>query len=230
MSPPLCLLTVWVGVVGDPDPEALARGGDVEAHQRRVLARDEPSLPLRGRARAHRPRPGKVKIRAANNPSVFTITEKAPAKTKMIVKTDGSFAALIKLVIMLMVLPLLQRVRVVCQAREHITIQLPAVKHLQHSVKTTSPQHPAPATDHHQPGVAVHVHVEQLHLHQHVGHGDQVEAAGLGPPVAGVVPHPLLAAGHRHAVLQLPRLRPAPGPLVAVRLVPHRGAAEVRVE
>ena len=143
MSPPLCLLTVWVRVVGDPDPEALARGGDVEAHQRRVLARDEPSLPLRGRARAHRPRPGKVKIRAANNPSVFTITEKAPAKTKMIVKTDGSFAALIKLVIMLMVLPLLQRVRVVGQAREHITIQLPAVKHLQHSVKTTSPLHPA---------------------------------------------------------------------------------------
>ena len=62
----------------------------------------------------------------------------------MIVITDGSFAALIKLVIMLMVLPLLQRVRVVGQAREHITIQLPAVKHLQHSVKTTSPQHPAP--------------------------------------------------------------------------------------
>ena len=143
MSPTLFLLTVWVGVVGDPDPEALARGGDVEAHQRRVLARDEPSLPLRGRARAHRTGPGKVKIRAANNPSFFTITEKAPAKTKMIVKTDGSFAALIKLVIMLMVLPLLQRVRVVGQAREHVTIQLPAVKHLQHSVKTTSPQHPA---------------------------------------------------------------------------------------
>ena len=49
----------------------------------------------------------------------------------LLVKTDGSFAALIKLVIMLMVLPLLQRVWVVGQAREHITIQLPAIKHLE---------------------------------------------------------------------------------------------------
>ena len=89
-------------MVGDLDPEALARGGDVEAHQRRVLARDEPGLPLRGRARAHRPGPGdNIKIRAANDPSVFTITEKAPAM--VIVKTDGSFAALIKLVMMVMV-------------------------------------------------------------------------------------------------------------------------------
>ena len=83
-------------MVGDPHPEALARGGDVEAHQRRVLARDEPGLPLRGRARAHRPGPGEgnnIKIRAANDPSVFTITEMAPAK--IIVKTDGSFAALV---------------------------------------------------------------------------------------------------------------------------------------
>ena len=76
MSPPLCLLTVWVGVVGNPDPEALARGGDVEAHQRRVLARDEPSLSLRGRARAHRPRPGKVKIRFSHQFKIYPLRMK----------------------------------------------------------------------------------------------------------------------------------------------------------
>ena len=115
--------------------------------------------------------------------------------------------------------------------REHVTIQLPAVKHLGWC-NLNSDDDLSLLPDHYESAVAVDVHVEYLQLHHHVGDGDEVEAAGLLSPVAGVGPHALLLAGHGHAVLQPPLglAWPRHTSLLPDIVMEDGGASEMRME